>query len=526
MPVSGQEILSYKGNAGLGSNSDIPAIGNKGLEVINNSLDRLQAQNSIRNQQIFQQKIRDRDALYAAIDSGDIKVPDILDQDMPTVKEGLEKLDEAYFKRIKNGINDLDAARDYKKALREAQDRVTQATARKLHFDKLNGEIAKEQLPRKQEAMKAHLDKTINSGFFSDLTPYQQTQDLDVAGSILSAAATQTEQFTDPKNPLIKGKRTLFDYDKTFLNSKDNFLNDVNKRYDQQQLVGAIQSLPPAEFLETIKAVNDRIKEYNAIKNLAPGQPGYVADVKFTVNPQTGKAMINEAVPDFAAKYTLAHQRPFGSAETELDEAAYKLLQEQNKVRHEKAMERIGRANAAANLKRANAYAALQGKKLSQLNDDEKRVKNFWDGIVSKVKQKDLDNGDGRGKITGDFVFAGDLPQGYHLIGGIDSEGKPIPLVPKTGPNGTEYYETKFYDSQGNSVDLLTQYKNWVKNDGGKGSYEELRNKLLKSGAVNMELVGENGTGNFETAFQTARTLSNKNTAKGETPVFTEENEE
>ncbi len=327
-------LLRYTGdkNLGLGSNADVPAIPDKNLDVLNNTLDRLQVQNAARNQQLFQQKIRDRDALIGAIDSGKIKVGDLLEQDMPTVTEGLQKLDDAYFDRIKKGVNDLEAARAYKKALRDAQDRVTQAEARKVHYDTLNGEIAKEKLPRKQEAMKKHLDQTINSGFFKDLTPFQQAQDLDIAGSILSTAATATEQFTDPKNPLMKGKRTLFDYDKTYLANKDNFLNDVNKQHDQEQLIKAVQSQSPREFKETIDAINARIGEYNTLKNLSKGQPGYVTEVDFAIDPASGRPMINEPLPDFAAKYTLAHQTPFSSVETKFDKDQATYLQDQKEL--------------------------------------------------------------------------------------------------------------------------------------------------------------------------------------------------
>lgn len=511
--ATGLEILASGGEAGLGSNASIPAIATNDLDVVNRTADRLLMANLAQNQELYQQKLRERDQLLQEIDSGSIKVGDLLEQDMPVVKEGLQKLDDAYFARIKKGINDLDAAREYKKALREAQDRVTQAQARKVFYDSTVGQISKETLPRKQKAMNEHLQKTINGGFFKDLTPYQQSQDLDIQGSILSTAQNITEQYTDPKNPLMKGKRTLFDYDKTLQANKTNFLNDVDKRYDQQQLMNAIQSLPEQDFIDNLTAINNRIIEYNQTKGLQPGQPGYVTEIDYEVDPQTGQAMIRESLPDFAAKYTLANQKPFGAVETQFDKdmANYLLGQERN---------RIAEMNAKANQQRAAAYAALQRKKLNQLTEQEKQIKNFWGQVTSKVKERMLSK---NGVMTqGDYVFVGDLPPGYQNVGGLDPTGKPIPLTPKQTPKGVLYYDTKFYDIDGNEVDLKGQYEEYRKL-GGKETYNDLRNKLINSGNLNMELVGANGVANFETAFQTARALSNKIGSGKEEPVFGEE---
>jgi len=196
--ASGAEILSYQGSGGLGSNSDVPAVSTKDLDVIAQTADRLQMQNAAQNAQIFQRKLADRDKLIAGIDSGDIKVGDLLEEDAAIVKEGLDKLDEAYFARIKKGINDIDAAREYNKAKREAQDRVTQAQARKVFHNSLTTKMATETLPRKQKAMQEHLSKTLKAGFNSDLLPYQQTLDFDF-DPIKKYVTMKTTETVDPK---------------------------------------------------------------------------------------------------------------------------------------------------------------------------------------------------------------------------------------------------------------------------------------------------------------------------------------
>lgn len=501
------ELISNSGNANLGlTNTAIPVTTAKDLDLINQTARDVYINGLNRNQQLFQQKIKERDQLLSAIDSGDIRVGDLLEEDTPFVKEGLEKLDQAFENRIKKGINDLDAAREYKKALRDAQDRVTQAQGRKVFYDSESGAIGKETLPRKQDARKKNLDGVIKGGFWKDITPYQQTQDLDIEGSILSTAANVTSEFTDPKT-FTKGKRTEFDYDKTLQANVNNFLNDANKRYDQSQLVREIQELDPNTFGKTMESMNNRIKEYNDRKGLLPNSAGYVEPIRFDI--VQGRGIIAEKMPDFAAKYTLANQKPFGAVETAFDKdrANYALGQERN---------RIAAANAGANQMKARAYVALQNKKLSQMTEEEKQVNKIWSGWVDKINTTSL-------PILGevDFVKAGDLPLGYRYVNGLDKDGKPIILKPKT-IGDQEYYQTKYKGSDGKDLerDFLKGKYDLYKTSGGKGKYKDYVKDLIRNGVVSMEVVGENGTADFETAFQTVRSLSNRASTKDEEPVF------
>jgi len=509
--ASATDLVSNKGDAnlGVGSNAGIPLGTDFNLDVINKTGEQIMLQNMNQNREIYQQKLRERDQLLSQIDSGGIKVGDLLEEDTPIVKEGLDNLDKAWEEMVTKGKNDLDAQRKYKKALRDAQDRTTQAQARKVYFDQEAQELSKETLPRKQTARKQNLDGVIKGGFWKDLTPYQQTQDLDIEKSILSTAANVTEQFTDPKNPLIKGKRTIFDYDKTLQSNNDNFLNDANKRHDQEQLVASIQSLPPQDFVENLQAMNNRIADYNKTKGLIEGQPGFVAAVDFEIDPQTGKPAINEKLPDFAAKYTLTRQKPFSSTETAFDKdrAAYELGRQRNA---------IAQQNANAGTLRARTYSQVQQKKLSQMDADEKRVMGIWPKIIGKVKTAKSGTGS-----DVDVVWSGDLPSGYKNINGLDKDGKPMPLKPFKNKQGQEYFTNKYYDANGGEIDLRAQY-NEYKAAGGRGSYDDLRNKLLKSGNVNMEMQGSNGTADFNSAMETARALSNKLGSGKEEPVFSE----
>lgn len=514
--ASVSELIGYTGNAdlGLGSNASVPVSAAGDLDNINRTAEMLTMANIAQNKVLFDQKIQDRNKMMEAIDSGDIQVKDLLEEDTPYVTEGLNKLDDAWAEMVKKGPNNIDAQRTYKKALRDAQDRVTQAQARFLGDKEQRVAAANETLPRKQQAMMKNLEGWKKKGFWGEVMPYQQTQDLDIPGSILNTAAIITTPYTDPKT-LTKGTRSVFDFGKTLESNKVNFLNDVNKRYDQEQLLNAIQSLDPNQFEATITSMNNRIKEYNDTMGFKPGQKEFVEEIKVLVNPQTGQGVIQERLPDFAAKFTLANQKPFtaGTSEFDKDRASFLLGQERN---------RIAGINAGANAMKARAYSALQNKKLSQMTEDEKQGNKIWSGIIDRIKTQSITGANNKDIVwEGDIVWAADLPKGYTYIGGLDKNGKPIELKPKvTGK--TKFYGTRYTGTDGQDVqkDFLRDKYSQYKEGGGKGDYKNYIKDLLKNGIINLELVGENGTADFETAFQTVRALSNRLSTKGEEPVF------
>jgi len=183
-------VSTYTGNLGLGvgSSPEIPVGANVDLNILNQTGDHLLALNAAKNKDIFDQKVKERDKVLQAIHSGDIKVGDLLEKDTPIVRQGLDKLDQAWGNMIKKGPNDIDAQLEYKKALRDATETVSQAQGRKVFYDQESQALAGESLPRKREARRQNLNNVINGGFWKDLTPYQQTQDLDINGSILSSA--------------------------------------------------------------------------------------------------------------------------------------------------------------------------------------------------------------------------------------------------------------------------------------------------------------------------------------------------
>jgi len=523
-------VSTYTGNLGLGvgSSPEIPVGANVDLNILNQTGDHLLALNAAKNKDIFDQKVKERDKVLQAIHSGDIKVGDLLEKDTPIVRQGLDKLDQAWGNMIKKGPNDIDAQLEYKKALRDATETVSQAQGRKVFYDQESQALAGESLPRKREARRQNLNNVINGGFWKDLTPYQQTQDLDINGSILSSAQNITEQIHDPSNPLIKGKRTTFDYGKTLESNTDNFLNDANKRYDQQQLMSAIQSLDPQSFQENIGAMNNRIKEYNDLKGLQPGQPGYVTPIQFEVNPQSGQPMIKEKLPDFAAKYTLAHQKPFNQVETEFDEKASRYLIDKQKADTD-AIYKRAMASAAGMKARAyvdNVKQQMDLRKTPQEKDDfldELWTRNFTNqnSLIEKRKE---------GNFQLKNINADESLPVYTIENGAPKQLIPIGAKPiKDDKGNIKYYQGGHYDTQymfGDSpitAQAMTDiYDNMKKQQKGKwsGGFDDFLKLAIKNGKFRVILKGDNGTSDEELSRAAQQLISNKGTKKGQTGVF------
>lgn len=512
------EILSYQGNAGLGlgSNADVPVTYSKPVDSVNQAIRDVALRDAQKNMMIYQQRIKDRDAMLGMISNGDIRTGDHLDRDTPVVKKAMDEMDTAFYDWMKKGPNDLDAASAYQKAKRNAQDVATQAQARKLFYDKESQAAAQERLPKFAEARKANIEKNL-SGFWNDWTPYQQASTLDIK-PIESFARPITEQLPEDKNkPYQKGTRTYLSYNDTLKDAQSYGLTPEGS-FNLKNFHDALKEMPPLELADKIRSTNLALKQYNEERGLQPGMEDYASPIQLVpVRDQQGglqDVQINEPLDKLAAKFSLAQHPKFQTDTYDIDKGQLDLFKAQS-----------GRITAQAAAARARAYSALQNKKISRMTDDEKRVKGFWDGVVDRISEYEGSPGN---KV--DFLWLGNLPEGYTYMAGVDAKGQPIKLKPftftdsKTGKEA-QYYQPKYRNaSSGEDVNkkfLTDKYKEY-KGNGGKGNYDTYLRTLIKNGVIDLEVQGQNGTADFNSALQSARALSNKLTSGKEEPVFGE----
>jgi hypothetical protein len=194
----------------------------------------------------------------------------------------------------------------------------------------------------------------------------------------------------------------------------------------------------------------------------------------------------------------------------------------------EKFKAQSGRISANASMMRAQKYGQLADKKLNELDDTQKTTKGFWDGVVDRVRRHQVRQDPKGDPITGNYIYAGDLPASYKNMGGVGADGKPIALEPfKTG-KGVAYYKTRIMDTTGKELSADELFKMY-KSSGTKMSYDDAIRTLIKRGSLDLEVIGNTknannedvpAVANFDTAEQVARALNNKNNQKGDEPIF------
>lgn len=519
--ATGSEILSYQGSGGLGYNADIPVSYGKPLEITNQTIRDIALRDFQKNTMLYQQRIKDRDKMLEMLDSGEIKVGNILDQDRPVVQKALDEQTQAFSDWMKKGVNDIDGALNYKKKTQYANQVTTKAQYRRAYNDKEDKVISEEKIPKFAEARKGHKEKNL-SNFWGDDTPFQESMRLNIE-PIIGFSKPQIIQLPEDKNkPYQKGTRTFFSYKDT-LDKAGAYALTPEGAENLRQFHDTIISMPIPEIQDKLATMNKALFKYNQDRGITRNDPDFVTpDRIVTAVDANGKLRVvgivdgltgaAESLDKLAAKFSLAQHPQYQTDTFDIDKGKLDLFKAQT-----------GRISAQAAATRAGAYARLQNKKLSQLTDAEKQIKGFWPRVTSKAK-----DGSSLG-FKGDVVLASDLPSGYTNINGLDVNGRPIPLIPIGATEGARnlktgyrdytggHFNVKYYDASGDEIDLRQQFKD---RKSTKGTYEELREKLMNEGKLTMELVGQNGVGNYETALESARALSNKVGSGKEEPIY------
>jgi hypothetical protein len=435
MPTSLSELISYQPNEklGLGSNASIPVSNANNLEFTNTILRDIGAREAAKNILKYQQQLQDRDKMLGALSSGTIKVGDTLERDMPVVRDALDKQTEAFKQWQKKGYGDIDGAMSYKKATQAANEAVTQAQARKIFFDKENGTISKEGIPKFAEARKQNLEKNLQN-FWGDITPFQETNRLSLE-PIDNFAAPITEDFKDPANPLYKGKRTYFSYDNAANKAMEysltpEGLNNLNLLHQ------SLDELSPLELADKVKTINRELGEYNQQRKLKEGDADYAPPVQVVQLPNK-KLAIKEPLDKLAAKISLAGKQKYNTETLDVDKGALDLFKAKEDVRAAKARE----ANDRNKL-------GLDWSKFNYVKDEDKfgasSVLNEAKDIIDKGVEQTTDYGGKKVKV----LRIGD-PTLLKNFGNIDKDGNVTNVPDAIEYNrGNDQVKLIYYDDE------------------------------------------------------------------------------
>lgn len=574
--ATGSEILSYTGNAGLGLGANPGIDFNAGnLNQVNQAMRDVILMDADQNNRIYQQKLKDRDSLYALLANNQVQSGKILEKDRAAYDEA-EKRQQKAFNGIRS-INDSKGLEDFYKASNDLRNYTNQAQARYLGVSELEKERASKLLPSQQEAYKRHIEAQEGKSFWDSIDPYQQALSLNlpsmyttigqggmINGSGVQAPATRTtdrvttttkngktsvteSQTTSPvsgaRGTVSRGNiqqsggvptspitttSSFYDFDVYKRNANEAYLGNEEQQEYQNQWRQKWESLPQQTFIKNLELVNDRIREYNQDRDFLPNGAGYVPEIEYTIDPSTGRPMIAETTPDFAAKTALASvDGPYVSRSQQFDKDIAKYLQDQQQIGIDwyKAKTARERANAYSNWMNARSKSDPTSAASTQ------RYLQNWNAIADKVTIGAL--GDPSGRV--DAVFMDQLPPGFTYIGGVgkDKFGKKVTaleLTPNKSKNGRPYYKVYYYDSNGNELnrnsrDLVDGYEQ-SKKSGFAGTYDDFLKLNIKNGNLQFELEGANGRASAISAIESQRALNAEATAKGEENLFNQLPEE
>ena len=326
-----------------------------------------------------------------------------------------------------------------------------------------------------------------------------------------------------------------YDYPTMLKRAEQLYLGDPEEAESQRQWFKNFHEAPPFMQKEIIEKYNNRIKDYNDQRGIEPDANGnYPDQIKFKVGPD-GKVILNETPASFAAKDALA------SIEGDYVEKGQKVFNKDI-------------ANYVLENKKADADAIYKQGKLA---NDAMKARAYVANIHSQIRARE-GNPEEQTKLLDD-IWTRNLVEYKGLIGSKDgrsseiyqkfienknslplftfnSQGKPTLLAPIGGKPITDKsgkviaYEGGHYDQQyiysGRPADLPELYKLYsaalpaLKNAGFSGNFEDYLKGMIEQQALDVKLIGANGSSDKKINTNALKAISNPLTKKDQEGVF------
>lgn len=540
------DVSNYIGNAGLGlgASPGIPVTGGpdalKYIQDVGNQIMLLDNQKNVR---LYQQQVNDRNALTNLIIKNQVPPGELDPQYQGVYNEAKKRADDA-FMQWKGDFNNTTGYKKYQDAIETLKDVAAHGRSNTTMLQQLNQKKAAETLPWKQKQIQDFMDaqkgKT-GKDFWAQVDPYQQLHSFSL-DPILALHTTGSGKSYSPDG-LFEYDDTYSDYDATRKKAATTFINQGEPAQDMNEWLQQVENYDPNQKKQFVDSINTQLDKYNQARGLTANDSGFAPPIK-TVVDQQGNPHIADPVTDFNAKYAIASQQGWRSRTPKFqkDVAQYGLNKDKMKIDAQKLGIEAGKAGAY--IKHINALTS----KMQQTNDQQKTdIVRMYNDFIDNIKPKGITFSDNKTKkITGqpDAIFLSELPESYQNIAGPimgmktftkkdgtkTSEPTGKVVVGKLEPfiatdNKKPYYLPKYVDSKtgeaytGDSDFIKSTYKDWRKN-GYKGSVDDMFRTLLKTGALEMVLKGQNGTANLSTMYQSAKTLNAAATTKGEENII------
>lgn len=399
--VTGNDILAYQGNVGLGLNSEgIVEYGDTDAKLLNESLFNLAYMNMQKNKNIYDQKIKDRDDTFKMIASGQLQLDQVLPEDRPKLMDMLNNVKQIYFEKNGDVKSDPNAYLKFQDAMAKFNEANVYAKHRFIEVGKQEADAAKEVDPDIQKKKFAHIGDQRKQDLYKDVLPYQQSLDYKPEDIFKELPVSQGATYRDgdyevtPFMTDLNGSRDLFLNDFNF--NKDKPQGRRMQLFEQQWLGNKTNPLDQPRPIEVVKQDMDRVnKKLEQIRNMLPENDprrNLLTPIEI-VEDANGNRSSNNTTPDLVWKINLATQFANGdNRKLNKDLSAIDLTKA--KIGTEKAdqllKDRQGKAaltNAEANKIEANAKAAKTWEEIRGLKDDRERKKAEGDFINTQALQ-------------------------------------------------------------------------------------------------------------------------------------------
>ena len=538
-------LTNYTGNAGLGigSNPQIPVTSpNDNLKIIGDTARDIMLLDSERNMRLFNQKIQDRNQLTKLILDNQVSTKDISSEYLPKFLEIKKDVEKAYNEWGGNP-NDIKGFRKYQDAVSHLQDYSAVSQTNTAQIQKLKQQRATETLPWKQKALDKWIDgqqSKTKKDPWSLVDPYQNLFGFSV-DPILKLYRTGTGVSYSPDG-MFKYEDTYGDYLGTLKNAQNEYLNNGEPSEDMRQFLTQVEAYDPLQKKKFVEAINGQLQKYNQERGLQPGQDGYAEDLQLVAGPDN-QMHIKADPATFAAKYSLANQEKYVTKTPVFnkDLATYNLNKEKIALQGKKLG--IDAAKAGAYVRNLDAKTE---KFLRENKDQSTQIEHQYQDFIDNIKPRGIAETDRKTKQqtgTLDAVFLDQLPESYQYINGpivgmkttTTKDGKTTQtptgkvevgrLEPFKTKDGRPYYIPRYVNPQtGEKItldsDTLKSGYRESKKSGFPGTYDEYVRTLLKKGGIEMVLQGQNGTANYTSMYQSAKTLNNEGSKKGQENIM------
>lgn len=362
-------LINYSGNPqlGLGSNSDVPAIGNnESLSVINNAMRDIMMLNNEKNVRLYNQKIADRDNLNNQIINNQVATGTINPEDQKYVDEANKRMQDAFVK-WGGDFNNTSGFRNYQQAAQQYKDVVKQGQTNYAGLAALRQTGAGFTLDKDKNDFKKFYEGQLKKGFWNPVTPYQKLHDysaqnlqetiLGANGGLVSAngigspqlaptvttdktstrmvngkPVTTTTQTTAPAkgaalpkgitpgtgmevnaqgelNPFGSPTTRYYSWNNARRNAQQAFIDGGEGFQNQQQLFDSTERwlndprVPEDTKNQYITSMNDRLQKQ--YMEQTGGKFGTPPEIQ-VITDANGRKAIRNAVADFAAASVLA----------------------------------------------------------------------------------------------------------------------------------------------------------------------------------------------------------------------------